>query len=65
MRICWQEALLVSAMSAAHEHGFMPEAYRRTERIALARIERFSAFWAKIFFFCGMLCSYNGGYAEP
>jgi hypothetical protein len=63
--VCGKQALLVPAVRAAHEHGFMPEAYGGAERIALARGEMLFAVFTYIFFFGGVLCSYHSGNAEP
>jgi len=60
-----EQALLVPAMRAAHEYGFMPEAYGGAERVALAGRESFSAFFADIFFFGGVLCTDISSNAKP
>ena len=41
-----EQALLVPAMRAAHQHGFMPEAVCRAQSIALAGKKLFFAFGA-------------------
>ena len=43
----------------------MPEAYRRAERIALARLEDLSAIYAEVFFFGGVLRRDKRGEREP
>ena len=63
--VCGEQALLVSAMRAAHENGFVAEAYGGTQRVALAGREALFAFFADIFFFCGVLCRKVDRDAEP
>lgn len=60
-----EQALLVSAVRAADEHGFVPEAHGGAEGITLARREVLFAFFADIFFFGGVLCGYHRCNAEP
>lgn len=60
-----EQALLVPAMGAAHEDGFMPEADGGAERVALSGREALFAVFADIFFFGGVLCGYHRGDAEP
>ena len=54
-----QKTLFVFAVGATYQYGFVPKAVCRAKSIALARVERFAAFVAKIFFFCGVLCRYE------
>jgi hypothetical protein len=63
--VCGKQARFIAAISASHHNGFVPEAYCRAERIALARRKRFAAFYANVFFFGGMLCGYEGGEGKP
>ena len=63
--ICGQKALFVAAVRASYKNGFMPEAYRRAERIALARLEDLSAIYAEVFFFGGVLRRDKRGEREP
>ena len=60
-----EQALLVPAMRAAHQHGFMPEAYGGAERVALTGREALSAVFADIFFFGGVLRGYHRGNTKP